>query len=331
MKLLFRLFAITVLLLLVYFMGPHPDPGTYSSELPVMTDTGAGLEAAIRREESALPVKPDNEARIVWQNDSLKNKTPYAVIYLHGFSASQEEGNPVHRNLARAIGANLYLARLSEHGLASDSALYQMTATSLWESAKKAYAIGKQIGEKVIIMGTSNGGALSLMLASENYPETAGLILLSPNIRIFDPSAWMLNNPWGLQIARKVVGSEYLHPPDTTALYRQYWNNPYRLEAVVQMQQMLEDKLNPETFAKIRQPLLMLYYYKNEEEQDKVVKVSAMKEMFGALGTPENKKRSIAVPEAGNHVIGSPIKSKDIATVENESIRFTREVILANH
>ena len=46
--------------------------------------------------ESRRPVKPENEARIIWQNDSLKNKTEYAVVYLHGFSASQEEGDPVH-------------------------------------------------------------------------------------------------------------------------------------------------------------------------------------------------------------------------------------------
>lgn len=331
MKLLSRLLATIAILFLLYFLGPHPDSGTYTPELPAITDTGAALEKTIAQEEAALPVKPDNEARIVWHNDSLKNRTRYAVIYLHGFSASQEEGDPVHRNLAKAIGANLYLARLSEHGLESDSALYHMTATSLWESAKKAYAIGRQIGEKVIIMGTSNGGALSLMLAAENYPETAGILLLSPNIRIYAPSARLVNNPWGLQLAQLVMGSEYNRIPDTTALYRQYWNNLYRLEAVAQMQQMLEDKLNPETFRKIRQPLLMLYYYKNEEQQDKVVSVAAMKEMFSALGTPENKKRSIAVPDAANHVIGSPIKSKDIATVEKETIRFTRETILATY
>ncbi|MFN5761267.1 MAG: alpha/beta hydrolase [Sphingobacteriales bacterium] len=330
MKIIKRLLALLAILIVVYLLGPKPEAGTYTRALPVVTATGSALEEEIRNEETSLPVKPDNEARIIWYNDSTKEKTPYSIIYLPGFTASQEEGDPVHRNLAKAIGANLYLARLSEHGLESDSALYNMTATSLWESAKKAYAIGKQIGEKVIILATSNGGTLSLMLASEQYPEIAGLVLLSPNIKIFDPKAQLLNKPWGLQIARLVMGSEYTGAKDTTAIYRQYWNNPYRLEAVVQVQQLLEDKMHKETFAKVNQPLLMLYYYKDEENQDKVVRVTAMKEMFEEITTPQNKKQSIAVPTAGDHVMGSPIKSKDVQTVEAEAIRFTREVIMKN-
>lgn len=331
MKILRGLLITIAILVVVILIGPKPDAGNYTHELPAVTAIGAALEEEIRREEATLPVKPDNEARIIWHNDSTKEKTPYSIIYLPGFTASQEEGDPVHRNLAKALGANLYLARLSEHGLKSDSALYNMTATSLWESAKKAYAIGKQIGEKVIILATSNGGTLSLMLAAEQYPEIAGLVLISPNIQIYDPKAWLLNKPWGLKIAQLVIGSEYTGAKDTTALYRQYWNNPYRLEAVVQVQQLLEDNMNKETFAKVNQPLLMMYYYKDEENQDKVVRVSAMKQMFEQISTPQNKKQSIAVPTAGDHVMGSPIKSKDVQTVEKESIRFTREYIISKN
>jgi hypothetical protein len=29
-------------------------------------------------------------------HDTLKQETDYAVVYLHGFSASQEEGDPLH-------------------------------------------------------------------------------------------------------------------------------------------------------------------------------------------------------------------------------------------
>jgi alpha-beta hydrolase superfamily lysophospholipase len=82
-----------------------------------------------------------------------------------------------------------------------------MTAENLWESAQQAYAIGKQLGNKVILMGTSTGGTLALQLAAA-YPEIAGLVLYSPNIAINDPNAWILNNPWGLQIARLVKGSK---------------------------------------------------------------------------------------------------------------------------
>jgi hypothetical protein len=71
----------------------------------------------------------------------------------------------------------------------------------------------------------------------------------------------------------------------------------------------------------------MLYYYKDEKNQDNVVKVSAMKRMFSQLGTPENLKRQAAVPNAGDHVIGSYVKSKDIQTVLEECDKFAMEVL----
>ena len=71
----------------------------------------------------------------------------------------------------------------------------------------------------------------------------------------------------------------------------------------------------------------MLYYYKNEAEQDKVVKVSAMLKMFNALQTPVNDKKAIAVPTAGDHVIAGSIKSKDVITVENEIVLFMNTIL----
>jgi len=96
---------------------------------------------------------------------------------------------------------------------------------------------------------------------------------------------------------------------------------------VTELQELLETTMKASLFEKIKQPVLMLYYYKDEEHQDKTVKVSAMKRMFRQLGTPDSLKREIAVPNAGEHVIGSYIKSKDLPTVENECIKFGREIL----
>ena len=72
---------------------------------------------------------------------------------------------------------------------------------------------------------------------------------------------------------------------------------------------------------------MLLYYYKDDENQDNVVKVSAMKRMFNQLGTAENMKRQVAIPNAGNHVLGSYIKSKDLESVMRECEKFGREVL----
>jgi esterase/lipase len=315
-----------LVLLIVYLMGPHPQSPVYKKDLPTLPKTPDSLEKFVTDSESKHKIRPDNQARIIWANDSLKQPTEYAIVYLHGFSASQGEGDPVHRVIAKKFGCNLYLSRLAEHGIDTTEQLVSLTTDKLWESAKEAMQIGFRLGKKVIIMGTSTGGTLALMLAAD-YPQVNAVVLLSPNISISDNNAWLLNNPWGLQIARMVVGSKYVYSADTRPLYKQYWNYGYRLEAVSELEEMLETSMKPELFRKVTQPLLMLYYYKDPVHQDSVVKVSAMQKMYAELGTPAAEKRAVAIPAAGNHVLGSYIKSRDVAGVTSEIEKFMTEVL----
>jgi len=316
---------IVLLLIIVFFLGAKPDPPVYSTELPSIPAEPDLLEKYIQENEKMHKLKPDNEARIVWLNDLLRQPTDYSVVYLHGFSASQEEGDPVHIAFAKAFGCNLYLSRLAEHGIDTIDAMVNLTADKLWNSAKEAYAIGKKLGKKVIILATSTGGTLALKLAAE-YPDIDGLILLSPNLAINNPNAWLLNDHWGLQIARLVKG-KYNISADTTPLYKKYWHYKYRMEATVELEQLLETTMNKSLFEKVKQPTLMLYYYKDKSHQDDVVKVSAMKTMFSQLGTPDSLKRQIATVNTGDHVISSYITSKDVETVKNECLRFGKEIL----
>jgi esterase/lipase len=317
---------IIVILAVVYLLGPNPSTPTYTTDLLSVPSDALALESYIKYNEAQHKLRPNNEARIIWANDSSKTKTEYAIVYLHGFSASQEEGTPVHTNIAKKFGCNLYLSRLAEHGIDTTEQLVNLTAEKYWNSVKEAYAIGKQLGNKVILVGTSTGGTNALHLASV-YPEINSLILLSPNIEIFDDNAWIANNPWGLQLGKAITGSGYVTPKDNRSIYKQYWNSPYRLESIVNLQEYLETTMLPSTFAKIKQPTLMLYYYRDSIHQDSVVKVSAMKKMFEQLSTPAELKREKAMPNTGDHVIGSYIKSNDAAGVEAEITKFMMDVL----
>lgn len=325
MKFLKWLGVVLILLIIVYFLGPKPSHPKYETTLPTVPADALQLEKYISDHEALHKLKADNEARIVWLNDSLKEKTEYAVVYIHGFSASQEEGDPVHVDFAKKFGCNLFLNRLEDHGVDTTEPMLTVTADRLWNSAKEAYAIGKQLGKKIILMATSTGGTLALKLATE-YPGIIGLILLSPNIAINDANAWLLNNHWGLQMANLIQG-KYNHAKDTTALYARYWYPTYRMESLVQLEELLETSMKEATFKKVKQPTLVLYYYKNDDHQDDVVKVSAMKRMYGQLATPAEQKRLISVPDAGDHIIGSYIKSKDTKKVKEECEKFAVEIL----
>ena len=326
MKTGLKILAATILLLIVvYICGPNPKTPVYTTQLPIVPEIQQ-LGQYVDKTEKQLAVKPGNEAQIVWADSSAKTQTEYAVVYLHGFGSSHEEGNPVHQAFAKKFHCNLYLSRLADHGIITKEPMIDFSAEKLWKSALEAYAIGKTLGKKVILMSTSTGGTLSLKLAAE-YPEVNSLILLSPNIQINNDNSWLLNNPWGLQIARLISGSNYLKTKRKTKEYLRYWYSYYRLEATVELQELIETTMLPSTFKKVKQPVLLLYYFKDQTHQDNVVKVEAMLEMFNELGTPDSLKRKAAIPKAGNHVIGSWIQSKDIKTVEKETAKFGSEIL----
>lgn len=318
---------ILVIFCIGYLLGPRPETPKFDLTKPAVKASAGQLDAVIAENESQLKLKPDNEARIVWFDSASKTPTEYAIVYLHGFSASQAEGDPVHTTLAKNFGCNLYLSRLSMHGIDTTEQLLGLTADNYWESAKQALAIGHKIGRKVILMGTSTGGTLALQLAAAYPDEISGLVLLSPNVAIKDPNAWLLNNPWGLQIARIVTGSNYIVAKDTREIYKKYWNTPYRLEAVVELQEMMETTMKTATFKRITQPLLLMYYYKDEENQDKVVRVDAMRKMFDEVSTPHTLKKEVALPKTGDHVIGSYIKSGDVQSVIDVGEEFLRDIM----
>ena len=93
------------------------------------------------------------------------------------------------------------------------------------------------------------------------------------------------------------------------------------------MQTLLEATMSEETFNAVSQPVFMGYYYKNEEEQDDVVRVDALLAMFDQLGTPEEMKKKQPFPEAGTHVIGCEYRSKDWEGVQQAIWTFTEEVL----
>jgi esterase/lipase len=318
-------FFISINIVAIYLLGPHPEKPYFDNALPYISYQNS-IDDYVSKMESNFKIKENNEAKIIWA-DSTKQVTEFAIVYLHGFSASQMEGDPVHRNIAKKFHCNLYLARLAEHGLTGSDAMKNLTAENLWQSAKEAYAIGKKIGKKVILMSTSTGGTLSLQLAA-NYPEIAGLILYSPNIEINNPSAPLLNDPWGLQIARMVQGSKFNNVTYTHKDFPKYWNPHYRLEATVALESLIEATMNEKLFKKITQPCLTLYYFKDNAHQDKVVKVAATKRMFSQLSTPDYLKVLKAMPNTGNHVIASPLVSKDVEGVEKETAKFIAEKII---
>jgi hypothetical protein len=107
---------------------------------------------------------------------------------------------------------------------------------------------------------------------------------------------------------------------------RDYWSEDYHINAYVSLGTLVYSEMNAKTFEKIKQPLFLGYYYKSAKEQDFVVSVPQMKEMYEQVGTPADLKREQAFPKAGDHVIGSSITSQDWEGVMFSTIDFLENV-----
>lgn len=325
-----RFFTITGLLVAVlvvgYMLGPAAHPDGIKEELIKLDPDLIKLEQSIADSEGKANLRSDNEARIVWADSLRKVKTPFSLVYIPGFTASWAEGDPIHKQLAKRFGCNLYLARTHEHGVDSPDALKGLTPANYAGSAERALAIGKALGDNVILIGTSAGGMLSLYLAAR-HPEIYGLVLYSPCIEVANPALKLATRPWGRQILERVIGGEHVvnthYKPDRA----RYWLTRYHTNGLITLQTMLDQFMTPEQFAKVKQPLFMGYYYKNEENQDKVVSVAAMLAMYEALGTSAHSKRKMAFPDAGEHVIASHFTSGDLGGVYRATETFMTDVL----
>jgi len=317
---------IVLALFALYFIGPQADKPNFSQAMPNIRMGLVQIEDSLNQSEAYTNgIKPDNQARIIWADSSKKEKTPIAIVYLHGFTASEEEGNPVHRMFAKTFGCNLYLARLNYHGRNSENPLQFMTPEGLYNDAKTAIAIGKKLGDEVIVMSTSTGGTLAIYYAA-NHHDLKALINYSPNIRIKQKVSYLLDKPWGLQLARFAYGGMF--KMDTCDEYdRKYWNCKTRLEAVIELQVLVDNTMTKETFKKVTTPCFNGYYYKDKKDQDPTVSVKAIEWMFDNLGTPVDEKRLIAFPNAGTHVIANRVKSKAWQHVYTETEKFAEQVL----
>jgi pimeloyl-ACP methyl ester carboxylesterase len=175
------------------------------------------------------------------------------------------------------------------------------------------------------VMGCSAGGLLTTALAAQ-HPDIKAIMLYSPCFSIYKNALAPATGPWGKQILEAVNGTSRditSYKPDRA----KYWLTRYRAEGLVTLQQTMDAVAKPEVYAQIKMPVWLGYYYKDEDNQDKVVSVEAMLDMFENIKTSADKKRKVAFPESGDHVIASHFTSKDIAGVFHESDMFISEVL----
>ncbi len=236
------------------------------------------LDAYLRDREAVVGgITPGAEKRILWDG-SAGAQTDWAVVYLHGFSATSEEIRPVPDKVASALGANLYFARLAGHGLPDDR--FAGPSVNDWMiDVAEALAIGKRIGRRVLVIATSTGGTLAAeaALQPDLAREMDGIIFVSPNFGIQAPAAAILTWPYARVWTPAVAGRRRCFEP-VNEDHARFWTSCYPTEALLPMAALAEHAARAD-YSGVRIPALFLF-----AEADQVVSPKATKKVAEGWG-----------------------------------------------
>jgi esterase/lipase len=289
-KIATRILIVVAILIAVFLAGPRTK-----IDLQIKTfNLPADLDQYLAESEAKYSdIVPGTEKTIVWAN-AAKTKTPLSIIYLHGYSATRQETAPLSDELAAQLGANLFYTRLSGHGR-GNAAMDEPTVNDWLNDTMEALEIGKRLGDKVIVIGTSTGGTLAAWLAEQpNTDEVLAYILISPNFGPRDSNSEILTLPWARQLVTLIVGPEYSWTP-TNPEHAKYWTHSYPSPALATMMGLV-NFVRESNLESIEKPVLVLYspndkVVNSEKTEQRAAQIgSAVKEIDPILdsGNPEN-------------------------------------------
>lgn len=263
------------------------------------------LDAYLAASEGSVPyLTPGSAKRIVWAAGAGQ-KMPLAIIYVHGFSATAEEIRPVPDDVAAAIGANLYFMRLAGHGQ-NGVALGAVAAGDWVEDMAEAMAIGRRLGDKVVLIATSTGAPLAMIAASDPALSDglAGLVLISPNFGLRSAAAAILDLPlaryWGPWVAGATRSFDALNER-----HGAHWTTRYPTTALFPMAALVRAGRAVDVTA-ITVPALFIY-----APADQVIDPARIPAVVAAWGGPV-QAQEITVGDGDDpfsHVIAGDILS----------------------
>jgi alpha-beta hydrolase superfamily lysophospholipase len=280
---LLRLLATVLALLMVgvamfWGVGPREPadvvPNFDAAALP------ADLDAYLANREAVVGgIVPGTEKRIVWTG-AVGATTKWSIVYLHGFSATSEEIRPVPDRVAAALGANLYFARLAGHGVGSER-FAGPTVNDWMIDVAEALAIGRRIGERVLVISASTGGTLAAeaALQPELRGEMDGIVFVSPNFGVRAWAARLLDGPLARRWVSAVAGEERCFTP-VNEVQARFWTSCYPTVGLLPMAALVRHAA-AQDYSGVRTPALFLF-----SPQDKVVSPKATEAFAARWGGP---------------------------------------------
>lgn len=310
--------------------GARRAPGL-SRPLPErVVDPDLWLAERVAADE-ALGVWPVALPRIHRNVDGV---APIAVLFIHGWGACRAEGELTIDQIADEWGANVLYLRLPGHGLDGE-AMVRAQPEAYTRAVADALNAAEALGEQVVVVGSSTGGLLATW-ASATYPERIDATVLASPLYAYS-AGWVgpvAGNRLGVGLVQLVLGKERYagwegtEPDLSQPGYDDHWTIQQQYAAMARLEMLRRAVLKaPGVPEGVRQPVLLVHHYRDEDFQDNVVSVAAMREMFDRFrnGVPHPKSRWAPVAEA-NHILLSEYVKVDHDAVLAEFRSFFADV-----
>ncbi|SFB65128.1 Lysophospholipase, alpha-beta hydrolase superfamily [Rhizobium sp. NFR07] len=269
----------------------------------------AGVETYLSETEGRIgDIRQGAAKQVVWFDPSSKVKTNFALVYIHGFSASAEEIRPLPDWIASYLGANLFFTRLSGHGV-SGHAMGVVKMEDWLADFSEALAIGEELGHEVILIGTSTGASLATLALSEQgiSHRVSAAIFISPNFGLNTLGASLLTMPFGLLLATMILGPTRRLEP-ISAANAANWTLEYPTRALLPMARLVKLSVNSPV-ERTKTPVLFLY-----SSLDRVVKPKETRALAARWGADHAIFDVGPTGDSFNHVIGGEIFSPTTTT-----------------
>ncbi|MEP3231280.1 MAG: alpha/beta hydrolase [Hyphomicrobiales bacterium] len=232
----------------------------------------------VQQENKFSDIRQGLNKQIIWHGERGA-QTDIAIVYLHGFSASSAEVQPVPDQVAKALGANLYYTRLKGHGRTAE-AMAEANADDWLNDAAEALAIGARLGKKLIVVSTSTGGSLAAYLHAHK-PEwgdmIAGHVMISPNFGLADPTSALLSFPFARQFVPLILGP-MRGRASSNRLVQHVWTIPHATSALMPLAR-ITNEANEAPLENIDVPTLVF-----RSLQDKTVSPKATASAINRIG-----------------------------------------------
>lgn len=259
--------GVSAIVAALFVIGPYEpvDLEVQFDEAAIGPDPDAYLA---QREAVFDDLIEGTEKQIVWAGEAGQ-KTHLSVVYIHGFSASHQEISPVQQRVAEGLGANLYNTRLAGHGRSSE-AMKGPTVNDWMVDFAEAMAIGRAIGDEVLIIATSTGGTIAALGMFDEAASRGvkGITFISPNFGINHSAAPLLTFPAARHWVPLLTGATRGFTPMNDAQAK-YWTESYPTTALMPMAAMVKVAANS-GYGIVDVPALFIY-----AKEDQVVSADA--------------------------------------------------------